>query len=61
MGTIIPFPTRQVIDDELAVQLWELVMAGEIGSPEYRRLDAEIKRRRAEPASRAVANARPWR
>lgn len=61
MGTVIPFPTRQVIDDELAVQLWELVMAGEIGSPEYRRLDAEIKRRRAEPASRAVANAHPWR
>lgn len=61
MGTVIPFPTRQVIDDELAVQLWELVMAGEIGSPEYRRLDAEIKRRRAEPASRAVGAARPWR
>jgi len=61
MGIVIPFPTRQVLDDELAVQLWELVMAGEIGSPEYRRLDAEIKRRRAEPARRAVASARPWR
>ena len=46
MGTVIPFPTRQVVDDELAIQLWELVMEGRIGSAEYRRLDAEIKRRR---------------
>lgn len=47
MDNVIPFPTRQVIDDELAVQLWELVMEGRIGSPEYRRIDAEIKHRRA--------------
>ena len=46
MGIVIPFPTRQVLDDELAIQLWELVMAGDIGSTEYRRLDAEINRRR---------------
>ncbi|HEX5694214.1 MAG TPA: hypothetical protein VFY00_06310 [Arenimonas sp.] len=47
MGIVIPFPTKQVMDDELAIQLWELVMAGDIGSAEYRRLDAEISRRRA--------------
>ena len=47
MGIVIPFPTQQVMDDELAIQLWELVMAGEIGTPEYRRLDAEISRRKA--------------
>lgn len=47
MGIVIPFPTRPVIDEQLAVRLWELVMAGEIGTPEYRRLDAEINRRRA--------------
>ena len=47
MGIVIPFPAKQVLDDELAIQLWELVMAGEIGSAEYRRLDAEINRRRA--------------
>lgn len=46
MGIVIPFPNKQVMDDELAIQLWELVMAGEIGSAEYRRLDAEISRRR---------------
>lgn len=51
MGIVIPFPTRQVMNDELAVQLWELVMAGEIGTPEYRRLDAEIRRRRESAAA----------
>lgn len=62
MGIVIPFPTRQVMDDELAMQLWELVMAGEIGTPEYRRLDAEISRRRAlaEPR-RQVAGGMPRR
>ena len=52
MGIVIPFPTRPVIDEQLAVRLWELVMAGEIGTPEYRRLDAEINRRRALQAPR---------
>ena len=62
MGIVIPFPTKQVMDDELAIQLWELVMAGQIGTPEYRRLDAEINRRKAmvEPR-REVAGSRPWR
>lgn len=62
MGIVIPFPRKQVLDDELAVQLWELVMAGEIGTPEYRRLDAEIRRRREarEPAA-AAAGAHPGR
>ncbi len=60
MGIVIPFPTRQVLDDELAIQLWELVMAGEIGSTEYRRLDAEINRRRAarNPAASVAVQAR---
>lgn len=62
MGIVIPFPTRQVMDDELAIQLWELVMAGQIGTPEYRRLDAEISRRKAmaEPR-REASSGRPWR
>lgn len=60
MGIVIPFPTKQVLDDELAIQLWELVMAGQIGSAEYRRLDAEISRRRANrvPATRVALPAR---
>lgn len=60
MGIVIPFPRKQVLDDELAIQLWELVMAGEIGTPEYRRLDAEIRRRREEREP-VAANGRPWR
>ena len=58
MGIVIPFPTKQVMDDELAIRLWELVMAGEIGSSEYRRLDAEINRRRTivAPARQAVGS-----
>lgn len=60
MGIVIPFPRKQVMDDELAIQLWELVMAGEIGSAEYRRLDAEINRRRGttRPAPGYAAPAR---
>lgn len=61
MGIVIPFPKRQVLDEELSVQLWELVMAGELDSPEYARLSAEIERRKARGSERAVANARPWR
>lgn len=63
MGIVIPFPTRPVIDEELAIRLWELVMAGEVGSAEYRRLDAEINRRKAQPAPRRQSGTttRPWR
>ena len=32
-------------DDELATQLWELVMAGKRGSDAFMRIDAEIHRR----------------
>ena len=62
MGIVIPFPTKQVMDDELAIRLWELVMAGEIGSAEYRRLDAEINRRKSASApTRQAAGASPFR
>lgn len=63
MGIVIPFPTKQVMDDELVVRLWELVMAGEIGTTEYRRLDAEINRRKAlaSPRREVAGGGRPWR
>jgi hypothetical protein len=63
MGIVIPFPSKQVMDDELATRLWELVMSGEIGSAEYRRLDAEISRRRAQspPRREPVRAGNPWR
>lgn len=62
MGIVIPFPTKPVMDEELAVQLWELVMAGQIGTPEYQRLDAEISRRKEMSAPRRQATSgHPWR
>lgn len=61
MGIVIPFPRKQVLDDELAIQLWELVMAGEIGTPEYRRIDAEMRRRREARGPVAAAASAPRR
>jgi hypothetical protein len=61
MGIVIPFPTKPVMDQELAIQLWELAMAGEIGSERYRQLDAEIRRRKQEMPRREAAAGRPWR
>ena len=55
MGIVIPFPTRPVIDEQIAVRLWELVLAGEVGSAAYRRLDAELNRRRSLAAPRRTA------
>jgi hypothetical protein len=64
MGIVIPFPTRPAMDSELAIRLWELVLAGDVGSAEYRRLEGEIKRRKAQaPVARKAAGApasRPW-
>ena len=60
MGIVIPFPTRPVVDEQIAIRLWELVLAGEVGSAEYRRLDAELNRRRAlAPARRANGTRQP--
>ena len=42
-------------------RIWDLVMAGQIGTPEYRRLDAEISRRKALSAPRREASGRPGR
>jgi hypothetical protein len=61
MGIVIPFPTRPVVDEQLAIRLWELVMAGEIGSAEYRRIDAEINRRRGMQARHPLRAAGPVR
>ena len=64
MGIVIPFPTRPVIDEQIAVRLWELVLAGEVGSAEYRRLDAELTRRKALASPRragAAGQPRPLR
>ncbi len=63
MGIVIPFPTRQVMDDELAIQLWELVMSGQIGTPEV----AAWTRTHQPPQDawpnrrREASGGRPWR
>lgn len=61
MGIVIPFPTRPLVDEQIAVRLWELVLAGEVGSDEYRRLDAELGRRRALAPTRRATGTRPAR
>lgn len=56
MATIIPFPVRRVeqpnqrgderLDEiEVAIQLWEMVMAGERDSEAYRKLKYDFDRR----------------
>jgi hypothetical protein len=45
MATIIPFPQDDVADDELAIQLWELTMAGERSSDAFMRIDSQLHRR----------------
>ena len=61
MGVVIPFPTRPVVDEQIAIRRWELVLAGEVGSAEYRRLDAELVRRRAMAPVRRAAGTRSTR
>jgi hypothetical protein len=45
MATVSRFPIDHLPDEELAIQLWELDMAGECGSDAFMRIDAEICRR----------------
>lgn len=47
MATIIPFPIEHVADDELAVRLWELAMAGERGSDAFMHIKSQLRRRSA--------------
>jgi hypothetical protein len=42
-ATIIPFPARRIDEREIATQMWELVMAGERDSDEYRRLASAVE------------------
>ena len=61
MATIIPFPVRRVeqpnerLDEiEVAIQLWEMVMAGERDSEAYRKLKYDFDRRF--PLARALVS-----
>ena len=73
MATFSRFPIDHLPDEELAIQLWELTMAGERGSDSFLRIEAEIRRRSSSqcglqlepvtpsaPASRALNPAMPF-
>jgi hypothetical protein len=47
MATIAHIRLDHLPDDELAIQLWELAMAGDRGSDAFMRIDAEIHRRKS--------------
>lgn len=55
MGSVTRFPIDRVPSEELAVQLWELAMAGERGSDAFMRLDAQIRLRGPFPGVMQVA------
>jgi hypothetical protein len=40
-----------VEDDELDIRLWEQVMSGRRGSPDFQRIESEIHRRRRHPSA----------
>jgi hypothetical protein len=47
MPTIAHIRIDHLPDEELAIQLWELAMAGDRGSDAFMRIDAEIHRRKS--------------
>jgi hypothetical protein len=46
MGTVTRLPLQNLSDDELSVQLWELVMAGQRSSHEFQCIEAEMRSRK---------------
>ena len=47
MGIVIAFPGKPNIKNDLAIRLWELALSGQRHGEEYRRLDAEMCRRKS--------------
>ena len=45
-------------DDELAIQLWQLAMAGDRGSDAFTRIDAEVNRRKSSQCRPAITRRR---
>ena len=46
MGTVTRLPLNRLSDDELGVQLWELMMAGERNSHAFQCIEAEMRSRK---------------
>ena len=63
VGLVPTFAAIRAGKDVALANKETLVMAGEIGSAEYRRLDAEINRRKAQTAPRrqVAGSLKPWR
>lgn len=49
------FPLERLSSHELKVRLWELRMAGEADSDQYRAIEAELEQRRARTPASVVA------
>lgn len=45
MSSVTTFVSPQISDETLVTRLYDLALAGEDGSEEFRRLDAECQRR----------------
>lgn len=45
MSSVTSFPTAQISDESIVSRLFEMALAGEDGSEEFLRLDAECQRR----------------
>ena len=59
MATVTRLPIDRVPKDELMVQLWELVMAGERGSDAFMRIDAQIRRENSPQCALRLVTAVP--
>ena len=46
MGNVTRIPLQNLSDDELSVQLWELIMAGERSSHAFQCIEAEMRSRK---------------
>lgn len=47
MSSVTAFPTTQISDETLVSRLFDMTLAGEDGTEEFQRLDAECQRRLA--------------
>jgi hypothetical protein len=59
MGTVTELPLNRVSNEELAIQLWELTMAGERDSDAFRRIDAEMRGRNSHQRELRLATVTP--
>lgn len=59
MGTVTELPLNRVSNEELAIQLWELTMAGQRDSDAFRKIDAEMRGRNSHQRELRLATVTP--